>query len=169
MSLPPAAMFDADPILAAAPAPPGSTHAQAAPSAVLAGMGPLLRVAETVHPVVQAWPALTPVCAIDRDGPREGLRLGPQGRECVYLLPDSDYLAWEQLASWLRGVPQGRGCGCDAPRRWTLRPVRPRVAMPVLVQAGSGVLRPVPLLSLSAVGVAVARRIARAERARLLG
>lgn len=117
---------------------------------------------------------------MDSDGLRESLQFYDADGACcwrLYLLPDSDFLAWERLASALPGMPPPATAGI-AERLWrrlsaglsahvwqcsVLRFQAP-ASGPGFAGSG-GVLLKASLATVSALGAAVAVRIAREEGA----
>nr|WP_295375048.1 Hemin transport protein [Pseudoxanthomonas sp.] len=111
---------------------------------------------------------------LDSDGLRESLQFVDAGGRCcwrLFLLPDSDFLAWDRLLSrW----PQEAGMGAPAgvgERLWRrlagrLRGEQWRAAVLRLHELPGGEGRPVlaaSLARLSSLGAATARAIARGE------
>lgn len=144
----------------------------------LAHVGTLLCLYPREHRgELDAWRSAQVVCAetcIDDDGVRESLRfMDAGGRSCLrlFLLPDSDYAAWEQLRAGLSCVAmevRRKACGpCDALRRcmggwfggpgWQASFLRLQASDPA---AGGWALE---RADVSGIGREIARRIARAE------
>ncbi|GGD43654.1 hypothetical protein [Pseudoxanthomonas indica] len=113
---------------------------------------------------------------LDSDGLREALHFfDGQGRCCwqVYLLPDSDFLAWDRLLAGLPKEQGGEVCAGVGERLWRrlagrLRGEQWRAAVlhlhAVRRDDGRDVLA-ASLASLSHLGASTAREIARAESA----
>jgi len=157
------------------------------PPQQLAALGPLLCLyrARAGGGELGGWAlaARAAACSgIDSDGLHESLLFFDRNDRCcwrLYLLPDSDFLAWERLASGLP-TPRVRGaaCGGVGERLW-LRPAgRLRgdgwlgcaLRLHALPIAPGFALHSPPLLAasvatLSPLGAAVARRIALADGA----
>lgn len=120
-------------------------------------------------PVVRAEVA----CNCDSDGLRESLSfLDRDGRCCwrLYLLPDSDFLAWEELSSRL---PQRSGCDPAGIAERLLSRLANRLhgghwqasalRLHALSNGAGGTALAASPAPLSELGLAVARRIARDE------
>lgn len=111
-----------------APCPP-PTAAPPCPAAALARLGPLLCLSRALEPHVLAGWSLArrvqPRICVDAEGPREALCFhAADGRLCwqLYLLPDSDWLAWDELvARLLAGAIQPPSLPPVAPCPWAIR------------------------------------------------
>ncbi|WP_369039728.1 Hemin transport protein [Stenotrophomonas maltophilia] len=111
--------------------------------------------------------------AVDSEGVHESLCfLDARGR-CVwrlYLLPDSDFLAWDRLVAALPSAPPRDAEGSVGERLWRrlaghLRGQRWRLCSVRLHAADDGRILAASLSTLSSLGAATARRIARMEGA----
>ncbi|MFT3806565.1 Hemin transport protein [Arenimonas sp.] len=87
------------------------TGACPCPAADLARLGPLLCLYPDCQThVLAGWAgavAVRPAVRIDSDGPQESLLfLDAASRPCwqLYLLPDSDYLAWDDVVAQLHAI-----------------------------------------------------------------
>lgn len=118
---------------------------------------PLLRVRRLVAASV-----------ITIDGPREWLEcLDRRGRECarLYLLPDTDYLAWDAL---LNGDALPAQVTQESREPCRVRPLSAQCVCFVLHQlAGLSVLGCSAVASVSQLGVQLARQVANTESVRL--
>lgn len=106
---------------------------------------------------------LVAASTITVEGPREWIDcLDREGRSCarLYLLPDTDYLAWDRL------LEQGRAMPAERPSRW-LRPPRPACAKVLRFHvrrlAGLTVLGAEVRTPISSLSRQLADQIARAE------
>lgn len=143
----------------------------------LAALGAVLCLsrARLGHPLAGWTPAVCAevVCNCDSDGLRESISfLDRDGRCCwrIYLLPDSDFLAWEELSSRLP-VRADRGHTGIAERllsrlanrlnggHWQASTLR----LHALPCGTNGTALAASLAPLSELGFAIARRIARDE------
>jgi hypothetical protein len=130
--------------------------------------GELAGWAQAVHAEVRA--------GVDSDGLRESLLFfDGEGRCCwrLYLLPDSDFLAWDRLLATLplcRETPNGSGIGERLWRRlagrlrgeqWNASALR----LHLLPAFGAPRTLAASPISVSPLGAAIARRIAQAEGA----
>ncbi|MGY0505268.1 Hemin transport protein [Luteimonas sp. e5] len=150
------------------------------PLAALAGVGPMLCLyPDARRSELAAWASACEVCAescVDVDGIRESLRLLDQGGDCclrLFLLPDSDYQAWEQLRAGLPCVSseaRHQACrACSLMRRrfndcfggW-LGGADWRASVLRIADGGDGVAT-LAWTGLSEIGRGIARRIAQAE------
>ena len=93
------------------------------------------------------------------------------GRACwrLYLLPDSDFLAWDRLVSAFPARPEPSNEGGVAERLWRRVATRlggePWRMCALRLHAGDGQGLAASVASLSALGATAARRIARVEGA----
>ena len=127
------------------------------------------------HPLAGWTPAVRAevACNCDSDGLRESLSFLDRNGYCcwrLYLLPDSDFLAWEELSSRLP-VRQNRGHAGIGERllsrlanrlnggHWQASTLR----LHALPCQTNGTALAASLASLSDIGLAIARRIARDE------
>ncbi len=138
----------------------------------LAGVGPLLCLYPSRGGELSAWRSATAVCAescVDTDGVRESLRfLDAGGRSCLrlFLLPDSDYGAWESVRARLpcvAGESRSRVCAactlyrlCTGECGWQASLLR---VMPGAGERGASL----GWAAVSEIGRGLARRIALAE------
>lgn len=110
---------------------------------------------------------------VDSEGVRESVCFtDARGRCCwrLYLLPDSDFLAWDRLAARLPARAQGDDDGSVGERLWRrlaghLGGQRWRMCALRLHAVEGGQALAASLAPLSALGEATARRIARLEGA----
>jgi hypothetical protein len=109
---------------------------------------------------------------MDSEGIRESLCFADaRGRCCwrLYLLPDSDFLAWDRLVSAFPARPEPANEGGVAERLWRRLATRlggePWRMCALRLHAGDTQGVAASLASLSALGAAAARRIARVEGA----
>lgn len=111
---------------------------------------------------------------VDSDGIRESLCFHDIRQRCcwrLYLLPDSDFLAWDRLVSRLPTQPEGgNGDSSVAERLWRrmaggLGGDGWRMCALRLHVAENGQALAASMATLSALGAAAARRIARVEGA----
>ena len=140
----------------------------------LAEVGPLLCLYPSRSSELGGWQSARAVCAescVDNDGVRESLRfIDDAGRSCLrlFLLPDSDYAAWESLRTRLpcvAGEARSRVCAACTLRRlcmgecgWKASVLR---VMPGIGESGAGL----GWAAVSQIGRGIARRIALAEGA----
>jgi len=109
---------------------------------------------------------------MDSEGIRESLCFGDaRGRCCwrLYLLPDSDFLAWDRLVSAFPARPEPANDGGVAERLWRRLATRlgsePWRMCALRLHAGDARGLAASVASLSALGATTARRIARVEGA----
>jgi len=110
---------------------------------------------------------------VDSDGIRESLCFADvRGRCCwrLYLLPDSDFLAWDRLVGSFPSRPEPTDDGSVAERLWRRLAVHLggepwRMCALRLHSTDDGLGLAASLASLSSLGAATARRIARVEGA----
>lgn len=109
---------------------------------------------------------------MDSEGIRESLCFADaRGRCCwrLYLLPDSDFLAWDRLVSAYPARPEPANDGGVAERLWRRLAARlggdPWRMCALRLHAGDGQGLAASLASLSSLGANAARRIARVEGA----
>ena len=140
----------------------------------LVAVGPLLCLYPGKSGELAGWQSARAVCAescVDTDGVRESLRfLDDAGRSCLrlFLLPDSDYGAWETLREGLpcvAGEARARVCAactlyrlCTRECTWKASLLR---VMPGIGPADAGL----GWAAVSDIGRGIARRIALAEGA----
>lgn len=148
----------------------------ALPARALAGVGPLLCVFPSdQRSELNALRHASQVCAeccIDDDGIRESLRFTDgDGSTCLrlFLLPDSDYTAWERLREGLPCVAteaRSSACGrCSEFIRCLGRLLRGEGWMSSLLCIETGIDSGprIGAAQVSRIGQEIARRIARAE------
>ena len=140
----------------------------------LSDVGPLLCLYPSNSGELGGWQSARGVCAetcVDANGVRESLRfLDDAGRSCLrlFLLPDSDYSAWESLRARLPCVASEarlRVCAactlhrlCTGERSWKASLLR-------IAPGASERSATLGWASVSEVGRGIARRIALAEGA----
>lgn len=152
------------------PVPPAPTR--------LAELGTVLCLYHADSSELAGWHQAVAVHAcqgVDSEGLRESLCFtDDRGRCCwrLYLLPDSDFLAWDRLVAELPGQSPGDGEGNVGERLWRrlaghLRGQRWRVCALRLHASAGGQGLAASLAPLSSLGAVVARRIARLEGAEM--
>jgi len=155
------------------PLSPGLTSACPAP-ARLAALGTVLCLHHADVSELSGWHQAVAAHAcqgVDSEGLRESLCFtDARGRCCwrLYLLPDSDFLAWDQLAGELPGQSPREEQGPVGERLWRrlaghLRGQRWRACALRLHACPGGHGLAASLVPLSSLGAAMARRIARLE------
>ena len=166
-------LHPAGPTLANAPAPVLPEPRQ------LAALGAVLCLsrARFGHPLAGWTPAVRAevACNCDSDGLRESLSFLDRAGDCcwrLYLLPDSDFLAWEELSSRL---PVRQNCGHAGIAERLLSRLASRLngghwqasalRLHALPCNANGTALAASLAVLSDIGLAIARRIARDEGA----
>lgn len=142
----------------------------------LAALGTVLCLYRAEGNELSGWHQAVDVHAcqgLDSEGVRESLCFtDARGRCCwrLYLLPDSDFLAWDQLVSQLPVRPQHEDTGSVGDRLWRrlaghLGGQRWRVGALRLHAVEEGRALAASIAPLSALGLAAARRIGHHEGA----
>lgn len=143
-------------------------------AAALAQVGPLLCLYPGNSGELAAWRHARAVCAescVDTNGVRESLRfLDDDGRSCLrlFLLPDSDYRAWETLRDGLpavAGEARAKICAGCVLRRLCHWEKSWRASLLRVVPASGGCDASISWTAVSDIGRGIARRIALAEGA----
>ncbi len=154
------------------PGPTPAADILCCPPQALGALGPLLCLHDAADPhLMTGWRRAQHLLAevhLDSDGPCEALRFYDAAGQCcwrLYLLPDSDFHAWERLLAALPVLSEGWRA---APRVWAGRHGGSACwqASPLRLHAiaGSSATQGVQLaaadVELSPLGAACARRIA---------
>lgn len=141
----------------------------------LASLGTVLCLYRTDSSELGGWKHAVSAHAcqgMDSEGIRESLCFADaRGRCCwrLYLLPDSDFLAWDRLVSAFPARPEPANEGSVAERLWRRLATRlggePWRMCALRLHVGEAQSLAASLASLSGPGAAAARRIARVEGA----